>query len=175
MAEMYYRRQLKASDNPRIIRYRDQLGTVVTPEDRARLEAERLFRAYRQKFKLTEWQVVSIEESLPVSDKDKALVKEAVMGLDPFTFKPDLVVHMSPQQAEKIEVLSGEILEPGYYMVDYKTAARREKYRQITREHSLPIGLECHQTGPTTTRSIGAMHLQDKGTCVRNHPCASCR
>jgi hypothetical protein len=140
--ELYYLRQLKSGQNPNIVKYIDSVGSALTPEEKALCEAKRLFVAYRKKFPASELgKIISVEETLPYNDsKVIKAVQEAVGSYPlPFTFKPDLIVRLDAEQAERIETVSNAILEPGYYLVDHKTDGRRTEYRQMKWENSLQM------------------------------------
>lgn len=130
LLELFYKPA--SLDNPDVVVFRDGAGVTVTPEDKCLREAQRMFKAYKKVFRADEFEVVEQEECYPKNEEQAALIEQA-LGIRPFTFKPDMIVRCET----KPDCANEYAFEPGYYMVDHKTAGRRDEHRLITRENSL--------------------------------------
>jgi hypothetical protein len=88
---------------------------AIDVDEKCRIEAERVFRAYRARFSATELgQVVGVEKQL-----EGPKIENAV-GISPFTARIDLAVKVNEKVAGEQKKRFGMDLSPGYYLVDHK-------------------------------------------------------
>jgi len=88
-----------------------------TYDEEARIEAERLFSAYRVEHKPDEFgEVIGVEVDISESP-----AVEVAVGIAPFTARLDLVVKMDAATCRRLSYLGQ--LQPGIYIVDHKTTA----------------------------------------------------
>jgi len=120
--EMLYKRALPEKTDPIAVRFSDVV------DEQARFEAERLFRAWRERYPspLEFGKVLEVEEVHPPENKMEAV--GLAVGVTPFQFKPDLVSKMTAADVKRLyqthEVV-GAKLTPGRWIVDHKTDGRR--------------------------------------------------
>lgn len=122
MLELYYKlAMLKGPAKPlalktTAIRFVDDAGDPADIADEARIEADRLFRAYRVQFPPTELgRVVGVEEQVEGSRVEHAV------GVSPYTAKPDLIVQLTKVDCKRLWKTRRIKVWPGYWLVDHKT------------------------------------------------------
>ena len=87
-------------------------------DEDARLEAERIFRAYRLKFTPKELgKVIAVEHLLEGRD----ITEDS--KLPEYTARPDLVVSVTKRDADRVKITRWITIKPGYWLVDHKSAA----------------------------------------------------
>lgn len=125
--ELYYRLAVKNAKkalqlNTVAISFVDDAGDPLDVAEDARLQGERLFRAYRAVYPPDE-----IGEIVEVESLYKGKVVESAVQCSPFTFKPDLVIHLDKAACKRLKKTRylNDLL-PGYYIVDHKTATENE-------------------------------------------------
>jgi len=123
LLELYYTRGKQHPFDACAVKYTQDSGDVADVDDNARIEAERLFRAYRMRFPPDELGKVLHAE---VTVADSPAMDEAV-GVSPFTIKPDLVVSLTGLQAKRLRATRGISIKSGRYIVDHKTDAAKWK------------------------------------------------
>lgn len=129
--EMYYTPENDPNFQASAVRFESVRGD---PEEEARLEAERIFRAYRARFpagelgnnRYVEHYLPQGKDGTEIVDHDElvnlwAPVVEFV-GL-PYTARLDMVIRVTPTDCKRIKKTRGLNLKPGHYLIDYKTAA----------------------------------------------------
>lgn len=100
-------------------------------------EAQRLLDGYSRFFAKDDWETVATEVLLPGTNEDGTLAFEsetakkigAVLGIPEFACRIDLVARVYKKHVDNIMGTRNVLLEPGIYLVDHKTAARREENR----------------------------------------------
>lgn len=118
--ELYYTDPKARMQNPSAIQFVQDSGDPAALDEQARLEAERLFRAYRTKFPSDELgSVVALEEQL------EGEVVESAVGVSPFTARLDMVVKIGVKDCRRLQNTRNIEVTPGYYIVDHKTATAR--------------------------------------------------
>lgn len=132
--ELYYSRK-DAPFDASSVEFVNDSGDGFDIEEKARITAEKLFRAYRVLFPVDELgEVVAVEKLLPEPIEDvgesnhsaqKAKIEEAV-GISPYTMKTDLVVKLSTRDCAKIKITRNIDVSPGTYLVDHKTDGRHD-------------------------------------------------
>src|SRR6185369_4991986 len=126
--KMYHKREEK-DFNPEAVAFIDTNGDPYLIDTTARVEAERLFRAYRGEFKPTEFgKIVAVEQPLPPPNDATMAAKICdAVGVEPFTFQADLVAKISEADCERLRTTRAlDLPGPGYYLVDHKTESRHD-------------------------------------------------
>lgn len=102
----------KKSFNPSAVEFSQTSGETLKEE--WRLEAERVFKQYRDACPPGTWgEFVSAEE--PILDY-------TIEGF-PVTVQPDLVVYISKTKAKQLSARFNCVITAGYWIIDYKTSA----------------------------------------------------
>lgn len=121
--ELYYRRGAGLPFEVGAVRFQSERGDPFDVEEEARIEAERIFRAYRVNFPANEiGKIIAIERLVP--DVGDIAMKERVekaVGISPYTMKPDLVIKLTKKDCERLKRTRNVDLKPGLYLVDHKT------------------------------------------------------
>lgn len=131
--ELYYKRGVGLPFEVGAVHFQTMRGDASNEDEEARIDAERLFRAYRARFPANELgKIVAIEKLVPVIGDNamKARIEKAV-GIAPYTMKPDLVIKLSKRDCERLKRTRSIDLKPGFYLVDHKSDNSRwgiEKY-----------------------------------------------
>jgi hypothetical protein len=122
LAELYYKRQLGST----VLPLDDHADFARDPVQ----EALRAFSAYVRYFPPDEFDVVACELPIPEVDEagnltaqgvQQAKALEAFIGV-PYTFRPDMAVMFSQEQAENFYVRRRMTVQPGVlYLMDHKT------------------------------------------------------
>jgi hypothetical protein len=122
LMELYYSRGKSKPFDTVAIRYVQDSGQPANISEEARLEAERLFRAYRLEYPPDEvGTVLGIEEPI----ENNSAVDEAV-GIAPFSMRYDLKTRLNARQAKRLKATRRLSLRPGTYLWDHKT----DKFRR---------------------------------------------
>lgn len=127
--ELYYGGAIGQHENM-VLEFKNIDMSIYEVDEEAHFEAKRLFDAYRKKYNPTELGTVlglEVEYPSPLLGKAEQNVQtnriaEAV-GLVPFSCRLDMVVEMS--NTSMLWKSRGINIEPGVWLVDHKTAARR--------------------------------------------------
>lgn len=124
--ELYYKLAMKnirraLQLNTVAVSFVDDAGDPLDVDEEAKLEGERIFRAYRMQYPPEELgEIVEVEQRYEGKD-----IEEAV-DCSPFTFKPDMVIKVDKFQAKLLFATRRIKIEPGYWLVDHKTDGGRE-------------------------------------------------
>ncbi len=116
--ELHYKRGLKGIFDVSAVQFSD----VVQPDHESRVEAENIFRSYRQNHDPTELgEVLEVEEAYPKNKIQAKAINEAV-GIAPYTFKLDLATYIDAKVKKTLERTHELVLpKPGKYMIDHKS------------------------------------------------------
>lgn len=93
-------------------------------------EALRVFSVYQTLFSREEFTLVEAEELWPKTEAQTQVVA-AEVGLEPYTFQPDQIVHIDEKQAAKFLETRFVDLMPGYWMRDTKTHEKKDSGAQF--------------------------------------------
>lgn len=103
-------------------------------------EANRLYQAYTQRFPRTFFgKVLGTEVQLPPDGDPGAAARVCdAVGVAPFTCRIDMVVELGPEDVSRLQRLPGmgHLTQPGVYLVDHKTAERRNSMLDLEYNHS---------------------------------------
>lgn len=134
--EIYYSGGLdRRGYDTRSVEFMQVSGEPWEPDEKARLEAERIFRGYRARFAPDGFgDVVGVERYLKVEGAENTNWLPPGVTL---TGKIDLVVHMNKAQCERLKNERKLSLEPGYYIIDHKTAWGYNRDMITEYKHSL--------------------------------------
>jgi hypothetical protein len=94
-------------------------------EDDPVQEALRVFAVYCQRFPADEFETVCAERFMPVDSAQAKIICET-MGVDPYTLRIDRVIKVSQEQADAAFMRRKVGLFPGYYILDTKTASKKD-------------------------------------------------
>lgn len=116
------------------LHYRDNLSEFQGVEfvgksvdEKAVIEALRLAYAYTDHFKGERLgKVIEVESEYPVDNYQAGIICGAV-GIEPYTFKLDMVVKLTKADCKRFEKTRDLVLEPGYYLWDHKTERGRSQ------------------------------------------------
>lgn len=127
--KMYHARELGIEELGRV-QFQQANGSLYEFKPDVRLEAERLFRAYRANFKPTEFgKVVMVERQFPGMDMTAGWAIAKAVGVDPFTFQLDLGVKISEADCVRLRTTRQlDLPGPGFYIVDHKTEGRHDAF-----------------------------------------------
>jgi hypothetical protein len=111
-----------------------EVGDIILGD--AARDAIRLFLAYSNKFKSTDFaEIICVEKPFPSDDLERAVLDEK-MGA-PFTFRPDMVVRLEQEHCDILKEkrkLFG--LTPGCYIWDFKTMGSKNSNAELFYRHS---------------------------------------
>lgn len=114
LLELHFKRGMQEPFDVQAVQYSD------TVDEEIRVEAERLFRAFRVICPPNTFGTVKeIEIGYPQTIKQTDLLAE-LAGM-PYSFKPDMVVRLDKVAAQGLQSRWQLDVSPGYYLVDHKT------------------------------------------------------
>lgn len=124
--ELYYKLAMKNAKraltlDTMAVSFVDDAGDPCDFAEAARLEGERIFRAYRRIYPPDELgEIVAVEQKYEGKDVQRAV------QCNPFTFKPDVEVYEDARNAKRLFKTRRIQVSKGYYLVDHKTDGGRE-------------------------------------------------
>mgnify|MGYP001610614931 CR=1 FL=1 len=115
--ELHYKRGVKGIFDTAAVKFS---GSYV--HDEHRVKAEAIFRAYRINHGPLELgAVLEVEKGYPENKKQAQSIEE-VVGVSPYTFKPDMVIRSGRRDMARLQKVYRCILpKPGKYLVDHKS------------------------------------------------------
>ena len=119
LLELYYKLAMKSVNralalNTTAVSFVDDAGDPADVKEDARLEGERIFRAYRLTYPPDEFGTILAVERL-YKDVGKAVICK------PFSFKPDMELNLSKAEAKSLFKSRRIKVDKGYWLVDHKT------------------------------------------------------
>lgn len=133
------------------LHYTGELAGVAIPlDDLANFEADpvqealRVYSAYSRYFPMGEFEVLACELQVPEVDTAQGLLQKEFLAnylVDPFTFRPDMLVRFDAIGAERWNDLRGQEIIPGVYLIDHKTHKKAESdvVRSYTMAPQVPL------------------------------------